>query len=249
MPIDWLTLGAALLTGLLGGLHCAAMCGGIATGFSAMARASLPAGAAGSGWTTALESNLGRVGGYVLAGAIAGGFGHGILGLARIDGLATGLRMAVGAVLVLAALRLFDRHGRLGFLNRGGQTLWRGLRPLQQRLLPANTRARRLGLGMLWGWLPCGLSTTLLAATWLQADALNGALTMAAFGLGTLPVMLPLTWSGARFGRRLQDPRWRGAAASLVLLAGLLTLAAPWLAQIPAMHALLSALGCASLPE
>lgn len=46
---------------------------------------------------------------------------------------------------------------------------------------------------MLWGWLPCGLSTTLLAAAWLQADALNGALTMAAFGLGTLPMMLPLT--------------------------------------------------------
>ncbi|MCF7221422.1 sulfite exporter TauE/SafE family protein [Marilutibacter chinensis] len=245
MPIDWLTLGAALLTGLLGGLHCAAMCGGIATGFSAMAS---PAGNARIGWMPALESNLGRVGGYVLAGAIAGGFGQGIVGAARIDGLATGLRLLVGAVLVLAALRLLDRHGRLGFLNRGGQALWRGLRPLQRRLLPANTRTRRLGLGMLWGWLPCGLSTTLLAAAWLQADALNGALTMAAFGFGTLPVMLPLSWSGARVGRLLHDPRWRAAAASLVLLAGVLTLAAPWLARLPAMHALLTALGCGSLP-
>ena len=36
MPIDWLTLGAALLAGLMGGVHCVAMCGGIATGFSAM---------------------------------------------------------------------------------------------------------------------------------------------------------------------------------------------------------------------
>ena len=37
MPIDWLVLLAALTSGLLGGLHCAAMCGGIATGLSATA--------------------------------------------------------------------------------------------------------------------------------------------------------------------------------------------------------------------
>ena len=79
-------------------------------------------------------------------------------------------------------------------------------------MLPADTHARRLALGVLWGWLPCGLSTTLLAAAWLQADARNGALTMAAFGLGTLPVMLPLTWSGLRLKLWLQHGRWRIAA-------------------------------------
>src|SRR3546814_10842885 len=101
--------------------------------------------------------------------------------------------------------------------------MWQWLLPLQRRLLPANTHARRIGLGVLWGWLPCGLSTTLLAAAWLQADARNGALTMAAFGLGTLPMMLPLTWSGARMKLWLQPGRWRITAALLVLLAGLLT--------------------------
>ena len=97
---------------------------------------------------------------------------------------------------------------------------------------------------MLWGWLPCGLSTTLLAAAWLQADARNGALTMLAFGLGTLPLMVPLTWSGARVGRWLQQPRLRTTAGVLVLAAGLLTIAAPWLMQVPALHGVLVALGC-----
>jgi hypothetical protein len=101
---------------------------------------------------------------------------------------------------------------------------------------------------MLWGWMPCGLSTTLLAAAWLQADARNGALTMAAFGLGTLPLMLPLTWSGARVGQRLQRSGWRAAAGALVLSTGVLTLAAPWLMQMPTLHGLLTALGCSSLP-
>ena len=98
---------------------------------------------------------------------------------------------------------------------------------------------------MLWGWLPCGLSTTLLAAAWLQASALNGALLMLAFGLGTLPVMLPLTWSGARLGRWLQT-RWRHAAAMVVLMAGLMTLTAPWLMQVPALH---GAAGRTGLPQ
>jgi uncharacterized protein len=241
MPIDWLTIASALLAGLLGGAHCAAMCGGIATGFSAMS--------ARGGWGTALESNLGRVGGYVVAGAIAGGIGGGVVRIARLDWLTLGLRMLVGLLLVVVALRLLDRKGRLGFLTRPGVGAWPLLRPLQRRMLPADSSLKRVGLGVLWGWLPCGLSTSLLAVAWLQANAVNGALTMAAFGLGTLPVMLPLTWSGARVGRWLQQPHRRMAFAAIVLTAGLLTLASPWLMQVPALHGVLSALGCQPLPN
>ena len=246
MPIDWLTLGAASLSGLLGGAHCAAMCGGIATGFSATAQRSAASAPARS-IAPAVEANLARVGGYVIAGAVAGGLGHGIVGVARMDGLATALRMLVGLVLVVIALRLFDRRGRWSSLGRPGARMWTWLRPLQQRMLPADSRARRIGLAVLWGCLPCGLSTPLLAAAWLQASALHGALTMLAFGLGTLPVMLPLTWSGARLGRWLQS-RWRNAGAALVMVAGVLTLSAPWLMQVPELHAVLSALGCVTPP-
>jgi sulfite exporter TauE/SafE len=185
MPIDWLVLGGALLSGLLGGAHCAAMCGGIATSLSLQQR---------GGWWMALQPNLGRIGGYVVAGAAVGGIGHGLLDLASLPALTTALRAAVGAVLIVAALRLLDRHGRLSFLRASGGRLWQWLRPLQRRLLPADNAGKRIALGVLWGWMPCGLSTTLLAAAWLQASALHGGLTMAAFGLGTLPVIVTVTW-------------------------------------------------------
>ena len=239
MPLDWLVVGGALLSGLLGGAHCAAMCGGIATALSAQQR---------GGWWVALQPNLGRVLGYVIAGAIVGGLGHGLLDWARVPALGIGLRAAVGAVLIIAALRLLDRNGRLRFLGAPAGQLWQWLRPLQRRLIPANTTAKRLATGVLWGWMPCGLSTTLLAAAWLQASALHGAATMLAFGVGTLPVMLPLTWAGARLGQRLQRGGWRTAAGSLVLVSGVLTLAAPWLLHAPALHAWLAMLGCRSLP-
>ncbi len=241
MPIDWLVLGSAWLTGLLGGVHCVAMCGGIATGLGVSARR--------SGAFDAALVNIGRVAGYTLAGVIVGGVGGGILAAARLEWLASGARLLVGVVLVLAALRLLLPAGRLGFMARPGQGLWRRLQPLQRALLPADTRSKRFALGMLWGWLPCGLSTTMLAAAWLQASPLHSGLTMLAFGLGTLPLMIPLTWSGARAARWLDNRGLRLALGGVVLLAGVLTLAAPWLMDVPGLHGLLAALGCRSLPQ
>jgi sulfite exporter TauE/SafE len=239
MPIDLLVLGSALLTGLFGGAHCAVMCGGIATGFSVQAR----------GLWSALQPNLGRLGGYVLAGALVGGMGGGLLGVARQPWLGVTMRALVGLVLVIAGLRMLDLGGRLARVSGGpGHRLWRLLLPLQRRLLPADSTGKRILLGMLWGWMPCGLSLTLLSAAWLSASAWHGALTMAAFGLGTLPVMVSLTWAGARIGQRLHRGALRTAGGVLVIIAGLMTLAAPWLVHQPALHGLLGALGCRSLP-
>ncbi len=237
MPIDWLTISAALVTGLLGSAHCAAMCGGIATGFSSVR--------AHGGWWIAAQPNLGRILGYVLAGVLAGGFGSSLVTLAQVPWVGLGARVLVGLVLVVTALRLLDRKGRLAPLARPAAHLWRWLRPLQRPLLPANSAPRRMALGMLWGWMPCGLSSTLLVAAWMQADARAGAMTMLAFGLGTLPVMLPLTWSGATLGRFLQRGSWRIALGGFILAAGILTIIAPWLMRYPALHPALAALGCA----
>jgi sulfite exporter TauE/SafE len=243
MLIDWLVLSAALLSGLLGGVHCAAMCGAIATSLSFGQKAASPA----TQWMHALQPNLGRVLGYTVAGALVGGFGHGLVAVAQRPELTIALRVGVGLLMIVVAVRLLDPTGRFNPLSTPANALWRRLQPLQRALLPADTLPKRIGIGLLWGWLPCGLSATLLATAWLQASALNGALTMLAFGLGTLPVMLPLTWSGARLGQRLQRGGLRNTAGVLVLLAGLVTIAAPWLMQVPALHGVLSALGCRPL--
>src|SRR5690606_36899200 len=178
------------------------------------------------------------------AGAAAGGLGGGVLRLFRFEALAVGVRMAAGAALVLVALRLLDRGGRLDLLGRPGIQARRWLQPVRRLLIPANRSWKRLALGALWGWMPCGLSMGLLTVAWLQASAAGGALVMASFGLGTLPVMLPLTWTGARLVRWLQRPALRNSLAMLVLCAGVLTLAAPLLMQVPALHGPLAALGC-----
>jgi uncharacterized protein len=238
MPIDLLVLGGALLAGLFGGVHCLAMCGGIAVGFSA------PRG--DGALRHALLLNGGRVGGYVIAGALVGGFGAALLGVARMPGLALAMRTLVGVVLLLAAWRLLA-PGRAGWLGTPAQWFWRKLQPLRERGLQRAGAAKPLVLGLFWGWLPCGLSTTLLAAAWLQASALQGALLMLAFGLGTFPLMFSLSWSGARLAGRLAKPGMRFGAAVLIALAGVATLSGPWLANAPGLQGVLAALGCRTL--
>ena len=237
MPVDLLVLGAALVAGLLGNLHCGAMCGGIAVGLGS-------AGPTSEAAYRAIASNLGRVAGYTLMGALAGGLGAGVIGLLDIEGLGTGLRAAAGLVLLWMAARLAWPRWAARAVPMPALPLWRWLAPLRARL-PDDGRLRPWLLGFAWGWLPCGLSLTLLGAAWLQASALHGALTMLAFGLGTLPVMTLLGWSGARLQGRAST--WRGAAAALVATSGLLTLSAPWLVSLPALHGALAALGCRSL--
>lgn len=245
MPVDLLTLSAAFLTGLLGSVHCLVMCGGVAAGLTAASGAA-PGRAT---WQAAFQLNLGRVLGYALAGLLVAGLGAGVVRAIDIDAVTVSLRLMLGLVLILAGLRLFDRRGRLKSLfGRPGQRLWQHMQPLTRRLLPASSAPRRLALGALWGWLPCGLSWTLLIAALFTADAVDGALTMLAFGLGTLPAMLPATWGSARLARRLSTGPRRAALAGLVIFAGALTLATPWLAHVPGVHAALSALGCRTLP-
>lgn len=234
MPIDLLVLGAALLTGLLGTVHCGAMCGGIAVGLGS-------AGPADRAGYRALASNLGRVLGYAAAGAVAGGLGGGLLKIVTVEGLGSALRIGIGLVLLWAALRIVRPRWAA---SAPSLPLWRWLAPLRARL-PADGPLRPWLLGLLWGWLPCGFSATVLTAAWLEADALHGALLMAAFGLGTLPVMATLGWSGARIGAR--TTAWRHAGAAAIATSGVLTLAAPWLVSLPMLHGALAALGCRGL--
>ena len=246
MPLDLLVLVAAFVTGLLGSAHCGAMCGGIAIATALPAspvtapRSPLVLGMA------ALLPNLGRIGSYTVAGAAVGGLGGGLLGALDLTAFSSWLRLGVGLVLLLAAVRLAAPRWTARLPSGPAVPLWQAITPLR-RIVPATGPWRALALGALWGWLPCGLSYTLLGAAWLEGSALHGALLMLAFGLGTLPALAALATVGLRWGASSRASWGRHAGALLVGGAGMLTLSAPWLVHIPALHGTLVALGCRSL--
>lgn len=169
---------AAWLTGLAGGSgHCIGMCGGIV--------GALGIGKDWRGTPTLLAAHLGRVTGYALAGALAGAFGGVLAGeLFGASGIAA-MRVAAALLIVLIGLQLLLGRPMLATVERVGARFWRVLAPSFGRLLPPRSPLDGFAVGVLWGWLPCGLVYAELAVATTSGGALQGVLLMSAFGLGT----------------------------------------------------------------
>ena len=206
---------AVFLIGLLGGVHCAGMCGGIVSALTLQ----MPGQgtAVTPGWVIHLTYNLGRISSYALAGAVMGTLGS--LGLLLNNALPVQMTLYVAANLMMVALGLYltGITGALAFTERAGQWLWRRVQPLTKRFLPVRGPAQAFPLGMLWGWLPCGLVYSVLAMALLTGSAERGALTLLAFGLGTLPNLMLAGLLLARFRGIVQGRALRLGSGVLVL--------------------------------
>lgn len=181
-----LTFGAALIVGLLGSSHCLGMCGGIVSALNMGAVDNLgerPRSLFGY----QLAYNMGRIGSYVLVGLAAGSLGAELaqLGISPLAG-----RLVAAFFMIALGLYLADWWRGLALLERLGARLWRHIQPLGQRLFPIQNPGQAFLLGALWGWLPCGLVYAVVAWSLTTASAVDAAVLMLGFGLGTLPAML-----------------------------------------------------------
>lgn len=186
-------LSAALLAGLLGSLHCVGMCGAFAAS-CARAPFGVPA------W------HLGRIGTYMLLGALAGAMGHLLPGPPWIPGAIAAV-LLVWFALGLAGLVPEPRLPLPALASTGA-------RAAQSRAFGA-----QFVFGVVNGFLPCGLVYSALGVPVALARPLDGALAMGAFGLGTVPAL-----SLAAFGLRrfvLASLARRRALAALILVTGL----------------------------
>ena len=207
---------AAFTAGLLGGVHCVGMCGGIS-------------GALGAGSTGRLPRRLaafhaGRIGSYAIAGSIAGLLGA----MTQLAGpeaaLRTALFVAAQAMVILMGLYVAGLSGAMLRFERTGARIWRRIEPLRRRFFPIDSDARALGAGAVWGWIPCGLVYGMLPLAAVAGGPVPGALVMAAFGLGTLPGLVA-AGAAARLLASLRREPWvrrtAGCAIAFVGVAGL----------------------------
>jgi sulfite exporter TauE/SafE len=96
-----------------------------------------------------------------------------------------------GVVLMVAiGLYLAGWLPQLSKVERIGMPIWRVLEPIGRKLVPVTTMPKALLYGLIWGWLPCGMVYFVLVWALTSGSAAQGAMTMAAFGLGTLPSLL-----------------------------------------------------------
>ncbi|MBP0953451.1 sulfite exporter TauE/SafE family protein [Pseudomonas sp. 20GA0080] len=210
---------SALVLGLLGGGHCLGMCGGL---MSALTLA-IPREQRTRRLRLMMAYNLGRIISYAIAGFLSGLVGWAV---ANSPG-ATTMRVIAALLLIAMGLYLAGWWSGLTRIERLGRGIWRHLQPFATRLLPISSMPSALLLGALWGWLPCGLvySTLLWAAS--QGNAIDSALLMLAFGLGTWPVLLATGLAAERTTALLRKRSVRAAGGVLVILFGLWTLPGP----------------------
>ncbi|HMW17771.1 MAG TPA: sulfite exporter TauE/SafE family protein [Accumulibacter sp.] len=197
---------ALFLVGLLGGTHCVGMCGGIVGALSM----------GGARFQLHLAYNLGRILSYATAGAIVGALGQMSISLAGQWPLRNLFYLVANLMLIALGLYLIGVQQILGIVESLGQSLWRRLQPLGRHLLPVRTVGQAFPVGMLWGWLPCGLVYSALATALSSGSSWQGALLMLAFGAGTLPNLLLAGLLAARLRDYTQQPVVRWLAGGLI---------------------------------
>jgi hypothetical protein len=199
------------IIGFLGGIHCIGMCGGIVGALDFQHEKS-PVRRG----IQHLAYNAGRIVSYCIAGGIVGGIGQAGIFLAGRQ-LAPFHYLLANLMLVALGFYLMGITRFIAPFEQAGSHLWTKVKPLTARLLPARTLGQLFTVGMVWGWLPCGLVYSALATALSAASVTGGAYLMLAFGLGTLPNLLLAGLMAARLRNLTRHPVLRYVGGALVL--------------------------------
>ena len=182
-------MASLFLAGVAGGFgHCAGMCGPfvLAQGLARLEK--VPASAMSEFTRLAGAALVPYHAGRAITYAALGGLGAGLAGGAT---LLTGARTISPVLLGAAALGFIALGlGRLGWRTAGGGVVSRGLSRLARPLFADPAGWRGLALGLVLGFLPCGLLYAALATAAATADPLAGVLAMLAFAAGTVPALV-----------------------------------------------------------
>ncbi|MHB1627193.1 MAG: sulfite exporter TauE/SafE family protein [Bacilli bacterium] len=223
---------SALGVGLLQGfVHCAGMCGPFVMAYSLSLgphAGATPSQGNGRGTFRRallhahLPHNLGRIFSFTLLGVIFGTVGSFVDAAVQTAGVQAVAAFAGGAIMIAWAVDELRTGRGAGFLERWSPLGWS---PLQDRLRRAMNRQDPLGAflaGLILGLHPCGLLFAMLISASASGSAIQGGLTMLAFGIGTVPSLLTVAAAGFYGRRRLQGRGFSNVAAALIALGGIL---------------------------
>lgn len=220
---------AALLIGFLGSAHCIGMCGGISASLSM----ALPVGPGfrARQLVLLLGYNLGRIASYMLIGALLATLSALVLHQWKMLGYP--LRTLAGILLIMMGLSIGRWWQGIVGIERVGKPFWRLISPLSQRLVPVRHGWQALLLGMVWGWLPCGLVYSALTWSMMRASPAEAVALMGFFGLGTLPSMLLTGMAANRLDRLRHNIYFRRICGIMLVVYGVWTLPA---VHMPLIH-------------
>lgn len=216
-----ISLFSAFIMGLLGSPHCVCMCGGIVGALTM----GLPQRIRQSPLQLLaylLTYNLGRISSYVLAGIIVSFLGVQLTQF--LPDLHLASQWLGGIFIIIIGLYLGNWWQGLADLETLGNFLWRKIVPIGQRFLPVHRLSQALGLGLVWGWLPCGLVYGVLALSLTANNPFQGGLLMFMFGMGTFLITLITGTTAHWLVQFTRNPLIRQSVGIILISLGLVTL-------------------------
>ena len=200
----------ALMTGLVGSLHCIGMCGPIAV--------ALPLG--NKSWAHRVGGgfvyNFGRILTYGLLGALFGLLGQGL----EMAGLQKWASILIGIVMILSVLFPVLFRGKIKFeqffFGYAGRLVGQFRKLFAIRSFPS-----LFIIGLLNGLLPCGLVYVAIAGAINTNAVVSGVIYMILFGLGTIPVMLAIPLLGNIIGKNFRK-KFKGVLAGFIIILGII---------------------------
>jgi len=205
----------AFSIGVLGGAHCIGMCGGI-MGALTMA---IDDAQYQRRFLMVVSYNLGRITSYLL---IAGVFYALVSRIEDYFALSI-MRTLSGFLLIAMGLYLANWWRGLVYIEKAGSYLWRYIQPLSRSLLPVTSFYQAFLLGILWGWLPCGLIYSALVYSSAAQSTAEAVMIMLAFALGTLPAVMASGLLAERLAALIKYAALRKTFAVCIIVFGIWT--------------------------
>ena len=221
-------LGGVLVASLVGSLHCAGMCGPLVAFCSS---------GKGHGGASLAAYHLARLVGYLGLGVAAGlvgaavDFGGEAAGVGRVAAILAGSVMILSGLGALFGGKLAAWRAARAGRSAGPGPVTRVVTRLTAKARGLSAVGRSLAIGGLSAFLPCGWLYAFAAAAAGTGSPSKGALVMAAFWLGTVPILLGLGLgiAGLLAGLRARAPRLIPGLVSASLVAlGIFTLSGRW---------------------
>lgn len=217
-----MTLLTLFILGFFGGTHCIGMCGGLSSAFALQLPPHIKR------IQLILLLNIGRLSSYVVIGALMGALSQMGSMLQHTHEIQRILLVFANILLLFMGLYLAGVFNGAAKIDLIGKPIWRKLNPLLNKLLPIQSIPACFFVGILWGWLPCGLVYNAALYALGSGSAGQGALYLLAFGLGTLPNLLAIGVFATQLKNVLHNRKIRLGAGLLVSAWAIWCLWAVW---------------------
>lgn len=175
---------SAFIFGILGSFHCVGMCGPIVL--------ALPTGNTSKVkfFLNRLVYNLGRVVTYAIMGLIIGSIGQQF----SLAGYQNVLSISMGVLILIMVLIPTGYFNKL-FPFQIFTKISNKVKSYWSILFKNSSTASMFLIGVLNGFLPCGFVYIALAGAASTGSMVSGSLYMMLFGLGTVPILLVLSFA------------------------------------------------------